>query len=72
MSIVNVKVIFVKKEKQTRGRPTQGRGGGSFITEMAVHTWRIIRVRWVIRLISRQIVKGLCNNYLDGRREGGV
>ena len=38
MSIVNLKIIFVKKQKQTRGCPTQGRGGGrhSFITEMAV------------------------------------
>ena len=41
MSIVNLKTIFVKKQKQTRGRLTQGRrgeGGGrhSFITEMAV------------------------------------
>ena len=27
MSIVNLKIIFVKKQKQTRGRPTQGRGG---------------------------------------------
>ena len=27
MSIVNLKIIFVKKLKQTRGRPTQGRGG---------------------------------------------
>ena len=42
MLIVNLKIIFVKKQKQTPGRPTQGRGGGggggrhSFITEMAV------------------------------------
>ena len=28
MSTVNLKVIFVKKQKQTRERPTQGRGGG--------------------------------------------
>ena len=26
MSIVNLKIIFVKKQKQTRERPTQGRG----------------------------------------------
>ena len=41
MSIVNSKIIFVKKQKQTRERPTQGRrgGGGTFIiTEMAVFT----------------------------------
>ena len=40
MSIVNLKIIFVKKQKQTRERPTQdGRGGGPFIiTEMAVFT----------------------------------
>ena len=38
MSIVNLKIIFVKKQKQTRKRPTQGRGRHSFITEMAVFT----------------------------------
>ena len=38
MSIVNLKTIFVKKQRQTRGRPTQGRGGHSFITEMAAFT----------------------------------
>ena len=38
MSIVSLKIIFVKKQKQTRGRPTQGGGGHSFITEMAVFT----------------------------------
>ena len=26
MSIVNLKMIFVKQQKQTRKRPTQGRG----------------------------------------------
>ena len=26
MSVVNLKIIFVKKQKQTRERPTQGRG----------------------------------------------
>ena len=40
MSIVNLKIIFVKKQKQTREqwreRPTQGRARHSFITEMAV------------------------------------
>ena len=41
MSIVNLKLIFVKKQKQTRERPTQGmreRGGGFIMTEMAVFT----------------------------------
>ena len=38
MSIVNLKIIFVKKQKQTRERPTQGRGGTFIITEMAVFT----------------------------------
>ena len=39
MSIVNLKVIFVKKQKQTRERPTQGWGRGhSFISEIAVFT----------------------------------
>ena len=36
MSIVNLKIIFVKKPKQTRERPTQGGGGPFIITEMAV------------------------------------
>ena len=38
MSVVNFKIIFVKKQKQTRERPTQGRGGTFIITEMAVFT----------------------------------
>ena len=38
MSIVNLKIIFVKKQKQTRERPTQGRGATFIITEMAVFT----------------------------------
>ena len=45
MSIVNLKIIFVKKQKQTLERPTPGReragggGGAAFIiTEMAVFT----------------------------------
>ena len=28
MSRVNLEIIFVKKQKQTSERPTQGRGGG--------------------------------------------
>ena len=38
MSAVNIKIIFVKKQKQTRERSTQGRGANSFITEMALFT----------------------------------
>ena len=38
MSIVNLKIIFVKKKMQTRKRPTQGRGATFIITEMAVFT----------------------------------
>ena len=38
MSIVNLKIIFVKKQKQTRERPTQGGGGTFIITEMALFT----------------------------------
>ena len=38
MSIVNLKIIFVKKQKQTRERPTQGRGATFIIAEMAVFT----------------------------------
>ena len=38
MSIVNLKIIFVKKQKQTRKRPTQGRGAKFIVTEMAVFT----------------------------------
>ena len=38
MSIVNLKIIFVKKQKQTLERPTQGRGATFIITDMAVFT----------------------------------
>ena len=38
MSIVNLKIIFVKKQKQTRERSTQGPGATFIITEMAVFT----------------------------------
>ena len=38
MSTVNVKLIFMKKQKQTRERSTPCRGASSFITEMAVFT----------------------------------
>ena len=40
MSIVNLKIIFVKKQKQTRERLTQGweGGGHSFISEIAFST----------------------------------
>ena len=31
MSIVNLKVIFVKKQKQTRERPTPGPGGDFYL-----------------------------------------
>ena len=53
MSIVNLKIIFVKKQKQTRKRPTQGRGATFIITEMAFFARVIrllIRVRQVILL----------------------
>ena len=38
MSIANLKIIFVKKQKQIRKRATQGRGATFIITEMAVFT----------------------------------
>ena len=38
MSIVILKIIFVRKQTQTRERPTQGRGATFIITEMAVFT----------------------------------
>ena len=38
MSIVNLKIISVKKQKQTREHPTQGRDVMFIITEMAVFT----------------------------------
>ena len=38
MSIVNLKIIFVKKQKQTRKRPPQGPSAIFIITEMAVFT----------------------------------
>ena len=57
MSIVSLKIIFVKKQKQTRERPTQGKGGeGAFIYNRKwpfSHKRRIIRVRRVIGLIIR-------------------
>ena len=46
MSIVNLKIIFVKKQKQTRERPTQGRGAtfiynrnGRFHTRDELFVW---------------------------------
>ena len=38
MSIDNLKIIFVKKQKQTLKRLTQGRGATFIIAEMAVFT----------------------------------
>ena len=38
MSIVNFKIIFVKKQKQTRERAQLKAGGTFIITEMAVLT----------------------------------
>ena len=38
MSIVNLKIIFVKKQKQTRERQEICRGETFIITEMAVFT----------------------------------
>ena len=38
MSIVNLKIILVKKQKRTRKRPAQGRGTALIITEIAVFT----------------------------------
>ena len=54
MTIVNLNIIFVKKQKQTRERPTQGRGAtfiynrnGRFHTRDGLFVWDdlIIRVR---------------------------
>ena len=38
MPVVNLKIIFVKKQKQTRERPTQDPSATFIITEMAVFT----------------------------------
>ena len=38
MLTVNLKIIVVKKQKQTLERQTQGRGATFIITEMAVFT----------------------------------
>ena len=38
MSIVNLNIIFVKEQTQTRERPTEGRCATFIITEMAVFT----------------------------------
>ena len=66
MSIVNLKIIFVKKQKQSLERPTQGRGATFVITEMAVFTLEkdyscetgyhlMIRVRLVTRVKSQSL-----------------
>ena len=51
MSVVNFKIIFVKKQKQTRERPTQGRGGdfdynrnGRFHTSDELFGWNGLSV----------------------------
>ena len=38
MSILNLKIIFVEKQKRTRKHLTQGRGATFVITEMALFT----------------------------------
>ena len=38
MSIVNLKIIFVKKQKQASERPTHGRGATFITAYMAVFT----------------------------------
>ena len=38
MSKVILKIIFLKKQKRTRKRPTQGQGATFIIIEMAVFT----------------------------------
>ena len=50
MTIVNLNIIFVKKQKQTRERATQGLGA-TLIYNRNGRFSRIIRVRRVIRLI---------------------
>ena len=53
VSTVNLKIIFVKKQKQKRERRTQGRGATFIITLPFSHYRSIIRVRRVIRLMIR-------------------
>ena len=60
MSIVNLKIIFVKKQRQTRERPTQGRATFIYNRNGRFHTRDgLLKVRWVIRLIIRvkQVVR---------------
>ena len=54
MSIVNFKIIFAKKQKQTRQRPTQGRGAtficnrnGRFHTTDGLFVWDGLSVAWL-------------------------
>ena len=56
MSIVNLKMIFVKQQKQTRKRPTQGRGAKFIYNRNGrSHTRGIIRVRRVIRRLTLSV-----------------
>ena len=57
MSIVNLKITFVKKQRQTRKRPTQGRGtfiynsiNGRFHTRDGLFKVRWVNFEWTIRL----------------------
>ena len=59
MSTVKLQIIFVKKQKETRVRLTQGRGttlsnrNSRLLCVFFSHWRRIIRVRRVIRLMIR-------------------
>ena len=56
MSVVNLKIIFVKKQKQTRERPTQGRGVFIYNRNGRIHTTDGLFVRYELSVDnSRQI-----------------
>ena len=64
MSIVNLKLIFGKKQKQTRERPTQGRGAtfiynrnGRFHTREGLFEWDGLSVAWLYPSILTDSLK---------------
>ena len=64
MSIVNFKIIFVKKQKQARKRPTQGWGptfiynrNGRFHTTDGLFVWDGLFVAWLYPSILTDSLK---------------
>ena len=64
MSTVNLKIIFVKEQKQTRERPTEGRGAtfiynrkGPFHTRDGLFVWDALSVAWLYLSILTDSLK---------------